>query len=71
MMQRTFTKMLCELPGFIYRERFDRLGSSSLERQRLRRDLIEVYKIRRGADRPSEPFSLRWKCSTLDGIAIS
>ena len=49
--QRRFTRML---PGFQhlgYRERLNRLGLYSLERRRLRGDLIEVFKILRGTDR--------------------
>ena len=33
-----------------YKERLDRLGFLSLERRRLRGDLVEVYKIMRGTD---------------------
>ena len=49
--QRRFTRML---PGFrhlSYRERLNKLGLYSLERRRLRGDLIEVFKILRGIDR--------------------
>ena len=42
--------MLPGLDGLSYKERLDRLGLFSLERRRLRGDLIEVYKIMRGTD---------------------
>lgn len=43
--------MLPGLMDYSYRERLDRLGLFSLERQWLRGDLIEVYKIMGGVDR--------------------
>ena len=43
--QKRFTRML---PGISYEERLNKLGLFSLERRRLRGDLIEVYKIMRG-----------------------
>eukprot|EP00061_Rhincodon_typus_P013426 g39796.t1 len=46
--EKRFTRML---PGLSNRERLDKLGLFSLERQRLRDDLIEVYKIMRGMHR--------------------
>eukprot|EP00061_Rhincodon_typus_P002171 g16806.t1 len=49
--QKTFTKMLLGLKGLSYRDRLNSLGFFSLVRQRLRVDLIEVYKILRGMDR--------------------
>ena len=49
--QRRFTRMLPGLEGVGYEERLNKLGLFSLERQRLRGDLIEVYKIMRGIDR--------------------
>ena len=39
------------MEGISYEERLEKLGLFSLERQRLRGDLIEVYKIMRGMDR--------------------
>ena len=42
--QKRFTRML---PGISYEERLNKLGLFSLERQRLRGNLIEVYKIER------------------------
>eukprot|EP00061_Rhincodon_typus_P011120 g35908.t1 len=41
------------LEGLNYRERLNRLGVFSLERQGLRRDLTEVYKIMRGINKMS------------------
>ena len=43
--------MLPGLEGVSYRERLSRLGLYSLERRRMRGDLIEIYKIMRGIDR--------------------
>eukprot|EP00061_Rhincodon_typus_P016646 g44972.t1 len=43
-------KHIASLEGLSYRQRLDRLGLFSLERQRLRGGLIEVYKIMRGMD---------------------
>ena len=48
--QKRFTRMLPGLDGLSYKERLDRLGLFSLERRRLRGELIEVYKIMRGID---------------------
>ena len=48
--QERFTRILLGFDGLSYRERLDRLGLFSLERRRLRGDLIEVYKIMRGTD---------------------
>ena len=48
--QKRFTRMLPGLDGLSYKERLDKLGLFSLERRRLRGDLIEVYKIMRGID---------------------
>ena len=48
--QKRFTRMLLGLDGLSYKERLDRLGLFSLERRRLRNDLIEVYKMMRGTD---------------------
>ena len=51
--QKKFTRMLpgCCLEGMSYEERLDKLGLFSLERRRLRGDLIEVYKVMSGMDR--------------------
>ena len=49
--QKRFTRMLPGLEGICYEERLEKLGLFSLERRRLRGDLIEVYKIMRGMDR--------------------
>ena len=49
--QKRFTRMLPGLEGVGYEERLNKLGLFSLERRRLRGDLIEVYKIMRGIDR--------------------
>ena len=49
--QKRFTRMLPGMEGISYEERLEKLGLFSLERRRLRGDLIEVYKIMRGMDR--------------------
>jgi len=61
--QRRFTGMLPGLEGVGYEERLNKLGLFSLERWRLRGDLIEVYKIIRGIDRVDSVISLRWQKS--------
>ena len=43
--QKRFTRMLPGMEGISYEERLNKLGLFSLERQRLRSDLIEVYKL--------------------------
>jgi len=56
--QRWFTRTLPGLHGIGYEERLNKLGFFLLEKQRLRGDLIEVYKIMRGIDRmDSQAFS--------------
>ena len=49
--QKRFTRMLPDMAGISYEERLEKLGLFSLERRRLRGNLIEVYKIMRGMDR--------------------
>jgi len=49
--QRRFTRMLPGMEGRSYEERLRELGLFSLERRRMRADLIEVYKMIRGIDR--------------------
>eukprot|EP00061_Rhincodon_typus_P013127 g39305.t1 len=49
--QKRFTNMLSGLEGLYYREKLNWLGLFSLELQRLRGDLIELYKIMRSRDR--------------------
>ena len=49
--QKRFTRMLPGMEGISYGERLEKLDLFSLERRRLREDLIEVYKVVRGMDR--------------------
>ena len=49
--QKRFTRMLPGVEGISYEERLEKVGLFSLERRRLRGDLIEVCKIMRGMDR--------------------
>ena len=49
--QKRFIRMLPGLESLSYKERLNRLGLFSLERRRLRGDLIEVFKIMRGIDK--------------------
>lgn len=49
--QRRFTRLIPELRGLAYEERLSRLGLYSLEFRRMRRDLIETYKIMKGIDK--------------------
>ena len=49
--QKRFTRMLPGMESISYEERLNKLGLFSLERRRLRGDLIEVYEIMRGMDR--------------------
>jgi len=49
--QRRLTRMLPGLEGRSYEERLRELALFSLDRRRMRGDLIEVYKMMRGIDR--------------------
>ena len=46
--QKRFTRMLPGMEGISYEERLNKLGLFSLERWKLRDDLIEVYKVYEG-----------------------
>ena len=49
--QKIFTRMLPDMKGISYEERLEKFGLFSLDRWRLRGDLIKVYKIMRDMDR--------------------
>ena len=49
--QKKFTRMFPGLEGISYEERLNKLGLFSLERWRLKGDLIEVYKTMRGINK--------------------
>ena len=60
--------MMPGMEGIGYEERLDKLDLFSLERQRLRGDLIEVYKIMRAMDRvDSQKLFLRVEESITRG----
>ena len=67
--QKRFTRMLPGMEGISYEERLEKLGLFSLERRRLRGDMMEVYKIMRGMDRVDSQklFPLGWKSQLLGG----
>eukprot|EP00061_Rhincodon_typus_P015821 g43721.t1 len=52
--QKRFTKMLPGMESLSYKSTLERLGLSSLERRRMRGDLIEVYKIMRVTDKVND-----------------
>ena len=69
--QKRFTRMLPGIEDISYEERLEKLGLFSLERRRLRGDLIEVYKIMRGMDRVgSQKLFPWWKSQLLGGIGL-
>ena len=49
--QRRMTKMICEVRGLLYENRLKRLNLHSLERRRVRGDLIEVFKWMKGINK--------------------
>ena len=49
-MQKGATKMIMGLEHLPYEGRLQQLGLFSLEKKRLRRDMIEVYKIMHGVE---------------------
>ena len=67
--QKRFTRLL---PGLMLRlARLDKLGLFSLERRRLREDLIEIYKIMRDIDRvDSQNLFPRVEISNTRGHAL-
>ena len=64
--QKRFTRMMPGMEGISYEERLSKLGLFSLVRQRLRGDLIEVYKIMRSIDRVNS-----WKLFPRAEITIT
>ena len=69
--QKRFSRMLPGMEGISYEERLEKCGLFSLERRRLRGDLIEVYKIMRGMDRvDSQNFFPGWKSQLLGGVGL-
>ena len=54
--QKRFTRMLSGLGGLSCKVRLNRLGLFSLERRRLRSDLIDVCKIMRGRDKVDSQY---------------
>ena len=69
--QKRFTRMLPGMEGISHEERLEKLGLFSLERQRLRGDLIEVYKMMRGMDRvDSQKRFPGWKSQLPGGTGL-
>jgi len=70
--QKRFTRMLPGMEAIKYEESLEKLGFFSLERWRLRGDLIEVYKSMRGMDRVDSQklFSPGWKSQLLGGTGL-
>ena len=51
--QRRATKMISKLKDLSYEQRLSKLGLVSLEKRRVRGDLIQVFKIIKGIDKVS------------------